>query len=243
MSVQEIASCIVSPEQQATRILKGIAGLKRGVTPSLVRIGSGSHDYAEGLFALPFLTDIGCNLRIADPLGAGYPAVVGRVNKYDQGWLDEYFNNYYHEEMKPNCLWIALEVAALIARLEGEHGAPTKGTQRFLVVPARTHWDRREDSVYESPKSYRARHLAAGNLPLGLAHMIAIGISWPERFGHRRCDQAYAVGDQCTWQYPETGDGRISVPELGVISGQHIEDHWEDALHLGGIAVPVAYIK
>lgn len=238
-----IYDCIVSPEKQAKRLMKGVRQLSVGVEAVVITVCTEKPEEADGIFALPLLGDLGVNFDINDPLGEGYVALADQLNLSNirPGRFEHHLLNDFGDMMTPHQLWIQPDVRDSLRSIEATYGQPVKGRQRFIVVPVRTRETKEE--VCKGALSIRQDHLSSGvRLPLGLVHGIALYIVWDERFSSHYSRKALFAGDQCTWER-YTPDGRMRVPMIQNSAGERIGEWTENCTNISPLSVPVAYLK
>lgn len=151
---------------------------------------------ADGLALLPSLRFLGKLLKIADPYGAGYGVIIGRLCELLSTQRDGAFHNYRKGELTEAYVRLYAEVRERLEQLE----AATPGD--VLVLPISF------GNLYAgwSVRAARWEALDQEQLPLGGAHVACLLLVMPERLTAYEQLWIDCPGDEHNWY----ADGRWS---------------------------------
>lgn len=178
------------PEDQITKQLAAL-GLS-SVQAILVRSENTSTENADGLMAIPFLTDLGTIFGVEDPLGTGYGSLGEEV--FEKIAAIRAFYNYLVGQMNEHYVRLNADARERLQTLESKT-QPEEGKLRFHILPV----SMGASLAGYSPRNARVTALLSNRLPLGFVQIACLLLGWPERLNAYEQSWIDCSADEWDW--------------------------------------------
>lgn len=228
----------VSLVEQADRQIRAIPGLGK-LEATVIRFQGKKPSEADAMMAVPFLTDLGLNLGIPDPLTDGYGPLGETIFRGISA--NRSFYNYRKGQMSSQYVRMHAEVRERLHALEtkpceGVTG-PEKGKLRFYSLPV----SMGKYFAGYSPRNARHTALEADNLlPLGFVQIACLLLAWPERLA--KCGQRWIDCSADEWDRGARGEW-ANCPVFSFRGGRlGFGARWSPDAHGGRYGSPVAFL-